>query len=364
MEWKADEKLMFSMAQDAVQSGKLPLLGMDSGVGLKNAGFSVWPFAAFYLLAATPVGMTFIVILINVLALGIMFYNARQMQSHKEAFLAGTVLVSVNVLMVVFSRKLWAQDIMPIFTAMIWFLHLKRDRVWTFFVLGALCALAGQLHISGFFYAFGLFVAMILSKQFNVKRFTLYGMGFLIGILPAVYWIQSLFAGGHTSNTGWANVFKFEYFLHAAIDPLGINLKYSLGDELMPMVKQLYFLPLLAAGVILCATLYAIILFARSKPSLLSGLQWNNPVFFYGMAFVLIPGLLLTFSGSPIRSHYLIGAAPFLQVLFANFWLKAGKKWLFAIIVSQLILSALFLWYIHQSTAVNGDYGVPYRHQI
>lgn len=364
MEWKADEKLMFSMAQDAVQSSKLPYLGMDSGVGLKNAGFSVWPFAAFYMLATTPVGMTFIVMLVNALALGIMFHNARQMQSHKEVFLAGTVLVSVNVLMVIFSRKLWAQDVMPIFTAMIWFLHLKRERLWTFFFLGVLSALAGQLHISGFFYAFGLFAAMMMAKQFKLKSLALYGMGFLIGILPALHWIQSLILGGHTSNTSGSNIFKFEYFLHAAIDPLGINLKYSLGDELIPMVKHLYFLPLVAGMIIVAATVYSIIVYLRSQPFMSARLKWNNPIFFYGMAFVLIPGLLLTFSGSPIRSHYLIGAAPFLQIMFAKLWLKAGKKVLFMVMISQLILSVLFLWYVHHSTMINGDYGVPFKHQI
>ena len=47
MEWKFDEQEMFRLAGEA-WSQDLPLMGMPSGAGLPNAGFSIWPFALLY----------------------------------------------------------------------------------------------------------------------------------------------------------------------------------------------------------------------------------------------------------------------------------------------------------------------------
>lgn len=363
MEWKADEKLMYSLAETAVQKSALPAEGMDSGVGLKNAGFSVWPFAGFYFLSSQPITMNRMVMLSNILALFLMLYNASKMGEHKDVFLAAVALVGVNVLMVLFSRKLWAQDLMPIFTAGMWFLHLHRRHMWVLFLLGTISALAGQLHISGFFYGLGLFLAMVWAKQWNMKGFALYVLGFLAGMLPAIGWVQAILAGGSTSNTGWGNIAKLEFFLHALVDPLGINLSYSLGSELFPMVRATAYIPFIAAVILVSITLFAVIRFTRNVSFKKIRPIAGNPLWFYTIGFVLIPGLLLTFSGSPVRSHYLIGAAPFLQAAWAKVWLHSGKKALLAILVCQCLITASFLWYIHQSTGIQGDYGIPFRRQ-
>src|ERR1051326_3748550 len=42
MEWKEDEKLMYSMAHEAVEKNNLPVVGMGSGQGIPNPGMSVW----------------------------------------------------------------------------------------------------------------------------------------------------------------------------------------------------------------------------------------------------------------------------------------------------------------------------------
>src|SRR5581483_2964418 len=44
IEYKGDEKYMFEATQDYRATGTLPLLGMKSGIKLKNPGMSIWVF--------------------------------------------------------------------------------------------------------------------------------------------------------------------------------------------------------------------------------------------------------------------------------------------------------------------------------
>src|SRR3954469_739203 len=69
MEWKSDEKLMYTMAHQVVNIHRLPETGMMSGGGIVNPAFSVAPFALFACFTDTPASMNFCVQLANALTL-------------------------------------------------------------------------------------------------------------------------------------------------------------------------------------------------------------------------------------------------------------------------------------------------------
>lgn len=362
MEWKADEKLMYSLAQSVYEKGSIPDLGMPSGVGLPNAGFSIVPFAVFYAFTTDPVFMTLGVALVNCLAMLLFFGIAMRLPDRSEVFVCGVGMVAVNLLMVLYSRKLWAQDLLPLFIAGMWWMHTQRRYILAVVGIGVLGVLAGQLHISGFFYLAGLCIAMWLGKQFQWRSMLALGLGVVLGLLPAVPWIREVLTGAHTSNTGLHNVLKFEFFLHLLTDPAGINVQYSLGPHVKDFVRYFGFTPvlwLLGIGTVTFIGLWK--LFQQG----ISGLRINmkDSLHFYTIAFVLLPGLLLTVSGSPVRSHYLIAAAPFAHALLAALWLKAGHKWFVLGLLCQLLITVSFLVYVHQFGAPDGDYGIPYRLQ-
>ena len=362
MEWKADEKLMHALAKSAYEKGAIPDLGMPSGVGLPNAGFSIVPFAILYAFSTDPVLMTLGVALVNCIALLLFLVIALRLPQRKEEFACGIGLLSVNLLMVLYSRKLWAQDLLPIFMAGIWYLHTQRRFLLSLVGIGFLGVLAGQLHISGFFYLAGLFFTMWAAKQLNVRSVLAIGLGVLIGMLPAIPWMREVLSGAHTSNTGLHNIVKFEYFLHLLTDPSGINVQYSLGKHVMEFVQYCVYVPaLLVMGIAASTVLGLIQLFKRGISKL--RLDLGDPLHFYVMAFVAVPGVLLTLSGSPVRSHYLIAAAPFAHAALAALWLKAGAKWYVIGLVCQLLMTIAFLYYVHQFGAPEGDYGIPYRLQ-
>ena len=70
MEWKLDEKWMFQVSQ-RIASGAdpWPWVGMQSGVGMRNPGLSIWPFALLGSLFHDPVAMVQTIQWVNVLAL-------------------------------------------------------------------------------------------------------------------------------------------------------------------------------------------------------------------------------------------------------------------------------------------------------
>lgn len=362
MEWKADEKLMHALAKSAYEKGATPDLGMPSGAGLPNAGFSIAPFAILYALSTDPVIMTLGVAVVNCIALLLFLVIAKRMPQRSQEFVCGIGLMSVNLLMVLYSRKLWAQDLLPIFMAGIWYLHTQRRFLLSLVGIGLLGVLAGQLHISGFFYLAGLLLTMWVAKQLSIRGVLAIGLGVLIGLLPAIPWISQVFSGAHTSNTGLHNIVKFEYFLHLLTDPAGINVQYSLGKHVMEFVQNYGYVPaLFAVGIATCTVLGLIQVVKRGVSQL--RLNLGDPLHFYVMAFVVVPGVLLTLSGSPVRSHYLIAAAPFAHAAWAALWLKAGAKWYVIGFVCQLLMTVAFLHYVHQFGAPEGDYGIPYRMQ-
>jgi hypothetical protein len=245
MEWKADEKLMYSLAQSVYEKGSIPDLGMPSGVGLPNAGFSLLPFALFYAFSTDPVFMTLAVALVNCLALLFFFIISMRLPDRSEVFVCGVGMVAVNLLMVLYSRKLWAQDLLPLFMAGMWWMHIQRRFFLALVGIGFLGVLAGQLHISGFFYLAGLCIAMWLGKQLQWRSISALVLGVVLGLLPAIPWIRVVLTGAHTSNTGLHNVVKFEYFLHLLTDPAGINVQYSLGPHVKDFVRYFGFTPVL-----------------------------------------------------------------------------------------------------------------------
>jgi hypothetical protein len=369
MEWKADEKNMYELAAKADKTSEWPSTGLSSGVGVKNAGFSVWPFIVIHKLNSNPVFMAIAVMLANVLALIWMFKLALKSGRDSQALMWGVALVGANVLNVIFSRKIWAQDLLPLLIAGLWAVQFMRSKTQGFAITGFLIAIAGQLHISGYFIGAGIMITAWLSGENNLKKSSVFILGFAIGMLPAYWWLYELISNTQTSNVHASHIFKFEYFLHAISDPLGFNVFYSLGhmDTIEFAKFKLYstptFVPLICSICIVALTLVVLIK-TRWNQVLNTLLHWRqSPLLKNLCAFVLIPGFLLTLSGSPIRSHYLIGAAPFLHASLASLLLKNYRKGVFLIWILQSIITACFLWYIHTHTTISGDYGTPFSQQ-
>ena len=148
-------------------------------------------------------------------------------------------------------------------------------------------------------------------------------------------------------------------------DTPGINIYYTAAGEVSSFAKYPLglHLPLMLAVGIVVFILYAVI------KRLASGIKRpakGHPLMFLLLGFVVFPGLLMTFSGIPVRSHYMIGALPFGSMAIAwfmdNVRLKKLRLQLLWVIM-QLVFTVLFLIYVHQKQVIHGDYGSTYRLQ-
>lgn len=369
MEWKSDELAMYEMAAKHAQEGTLPAFGMASGVGIPNAGFSVWPFILFYAISSDPVHMVQCVMVLNILAILLMFKCASSLKVDKIALQMGVIIMSVNVLSVIFSRKLWAQDLIPVFVSIIWYFSLIKNKKLGLWLIALVAMLCGQLHISGYFLGFGLFASEMILNGINWKKLLIILSGAATGLIPALPWFWEVLNSNSSSGIYFYNVYKLEFFLHAVTDPLGFNVVYSLGTQgfkkflAEPVIGNIpTFLVLVISVTIVIITLLSIKKIQFKGLNITKKTIQNRPLYGYILSFVLIPGVLLTLSGSPIRSHYLIISSPFLHAVFANLWLKRGEKTVWFVVLLQSIISVIFLFYIHKG-GITADYGIPYRLQ-
>ena len=361
MEWKFDEQEMFRLAGDAWKNG-LPLLGMPSGAGLPNAGFSIWPFALLYGINPTPLFMAMGVQWLNVFALALMLFCAlRYDEPVKTKILWGLATYAVSLMPVLFSRKIWAQDLMPVFIALMWWGYLYRNKWYALVITGIFCAFAGQLHLSGFFYAAGFLLAMFIFKQVGRKQWLWIFMGAIPASLPGIPWVMAVLNGGG-GISHFSNILKLEFWLRLLTDTPGFNMHYFAAGEwktFMAFPSGTYLPLMLATGI---SGLFMLGIFKSIKTGF-SDLKPSQPIGFLLFAFVIIPGILITLSGIPVRSHYMIGALPVASIVFTTIVTRSFKYGKQFTVTLQLIFTVLFLFFIHRSDILRGDYGKPYRKQ-
>ncbi|MBX3080635.1 MAG: glycosyltransferase family 39 protein [Anaerolineae bacterium] len=148
VEFKRDEANLSSLALDMARGRGIPLLGIDSSVGIRNAPVNAWIMAVPYLFSSDPVVATQYVGLLNVGAVILTYLLARRYYGPIAAVSAG-LMFAVSPWAVVYSRKIWAQDLLPLFivatvaTGLIGFVEGKRWAQWLHLPL---LSWTGQIH--------------------------------------------------------------------------------------------------------------------------------------------------------------------------------------------------------------------------
>lgn len=173
VEFRQDEANLSRLALDLARGRDFPLLGIDSSVGIRNAPMSAYLLAPPYLLSDSPVLATSYVGLLNVIAVGLVTLLARRYYGVAPAIAAGA-LYAAGLWAVHFSRKLWAQEMLPLFvalaigSALLGFLDGKR---WAQLAHLPLLAIAGQIHYGAFFLIpISLFLLLVGWRRRTVRR--------------------------------------------------------------------------------------------------------------------------------------------------------------------------------------------------
>ena len=383
MEWKTDEKLVYAEAHQVVRTGVFPEVGIKSGGGIVNPGMSIGMFAAIAAFTDDPIAMVRVVQWVNVLSLlGFVVLARRKLVgAEREAWVAGLALAAVSPLAVLFSRKIWAQDLLPAFVFVIVTAHMHREKGWAAFIWGLAGALMGQVHMSGFFYAFGLFLLTVVHDRANGIRFQWIAwlLGSALGALTMLPWVAFLATNPQTTTSNFWNLFQLNLYFYWLIDALGLDLYYSLRDDFWTFIRYpivggtpTYLVALLHILLVGFALFVLKALFDRirglvqrlrqgiDRSKLLRNLSVTR---FYLLAILLALGVFLPLSGATIYQHYLICAFPFPFIFLAKL-LQPRSRMLMGLAITQLALTVSFMLYIHfVGATVESDYGVTYGAQ-
>jgi hypothetical protein len=391
MEYKGDERFMFDRSQHIGESEPWPELGMTSGGGLKNPALSIWIFAILARVfgANTPLALDHAVIVLNVAAFAIFFGAAWFLSKprEKEMWLWGGALAAVSPVAVLLHRKIWAQSTLPIFCVLFLIGWWKRGRYEGAILWGLMGALLGQIHMSGFFFAFGFFAweaALGWSRRDRPPtKWIGWVGGSILGSITLVGWVKYVLSGvDHGEGWSFAEVTSGRFLRTWFSDGLGLGLDYSLGSKYFdflryPLVGESkdFYPALYMQGATFCAgaviTLASAVLALRwlvAGGSMKSAVRGSSEIAHtLGAAFFGF-GIALTLSGVHIFRHYLLVTFPLEWVSFAYLAFAATRRpraFLLVMWCAQLGLSATFLHYIHvNGGAVGADYGPAYSKQI
>ena len=397
MEYKEDEAWTFTQVQAFWQTHHLPLIGMPSSAGMPNAGMSFWVFLAIssFLPINDPLALARAVQLMNVVAILLLaLFALRSVErSEREPWLWSVALVSVNPLAVLFSRKIWPQDTLPVFTVGMLVGWWYRRRWWGAFLWGLVGAFLGQIHLGGFLFAAAFVACTLLFDRRSVRWFTWFA-GSILGALPMVPWL--MVAIGFAQNAYDMNQYNplfilrriskiiYLFIQHWLSLSLGLDLHYSLGDNFAAFLAyptightRVYLGAALLGVVILIFSIILVRLafrfYARPHatielifgPRSATTLALNAAFWGYG--------LLLTATLRPVYLHYLTIAFS-LPALWLAWLTRAGSNGsigstansrllLTGLVLAQACLTITFLAYIHETQFIQGDYGTVYGAQ-
>ena len=158
-EFKLDEAQLSQVAYNMARHGQIPLTSIRASVGVANLPLGAWVLAIAYSVSPDPLVATGFVALLNVLAVAACFWLARQFFRSSAGdspagmlgALAATLLFAAAPWAVIYSRKLWANDLLPPFVvAWAWtgWLAFVKGRSWALIGHALLLAACIQLHYS------------------------------------------------------------------------------------------------------------------------------------------------------------------------------------------------------------------------
>jgi hypothetical protein len=442
MEWKGDEIYTVETSLRISRTGQWPATGMGTSVGLPNPGLSVWAFTPLVAIDPRPTSVCRQVMVFSVLVMlafaGMAIWSpesagrfagsigSRRSLAPREAWLWGIALLAVNPYCVRIARKIWPPSLLGSLVLLLWAgRSLRSSRVGSL-AWGLAGATIGQIHLSGFFLAGGIFIGSVVERVRGrdkvATRWSWWVAGSMIGAVGLFSWVEAIKSDqrqppvlGLTPDSLRLRISLFwQYWLEMGLGLtswatytndygrfLSAPTLFARPTGLVGLLERgVYGLGVFgvvtwAASAVVWAvpqprrraTQRSIVhirrrLLARLHPArrppirmvwkVVSRLLFprsDRPIGsdpearFYAWASLLVGGGLLILACRIIHLHYLYIFSPFLFVWLALAF-TARRRILALIVVAQAILTSASLIDLHvRDGAPSGDYGVSYRAQ-
>lgn len=307
-EFKADEGRLLTAAL-AMADGEFAVRGISSSVGFPNAPMSVWLYALPLVLWPHPYAATLFTGALSLAAVAGVYWLARRYRGRSAATIAALML-AVSPWAIVFSRKIWAQNLLPLFAvgwaigAALAFVEGRR----AFIVLHLIClAVAVQLHPAAIALVPATILLLIVFRRRVDWRYLI--LGGALAVLSAASFLWYLWGrwrveGGLPFSTGQAAG-------ELSLDSLRLAFGIATGAGLRPLAGEdftglpgetairLIWLAAILAGIIWTSVK---VFQRRERPAASVG--------FIALLWFLGPALFFLWHRTPVYVHYFIVALP------------------------------------------------------
>ena len=323
-EFKLDEARLSLLALNMARGHEFPLLGIGSSVGIPNMPVSVWLFALPYLFSSDPTVATLYVGLLNVAAVALTWWLARRYFGPRAALIAA-LLYAVSPWGVIYSRKIWAQNLLPPFvlltvgTGMIGLLEKERPRRWRWLVAHfALLLITIQIHYAAVT-LIPLTLWMLWLGRHNLTRRTrlIIGSGIVMTTLTIAGAVLVMQARGVDLSVFGRNGLGVtaQAFYHFAITITGNEIHSLAGPEqyqsYLDETLNIASLQNVFGWLVLAAAAWAGVRAWQDGPGLCRRLYLTL------IAWLLLPVAVFSITWTPSFPHYMIPLMPAAYLLFA-----------------------------------------------
>jgi 4-amino-4-deoxy-L-arabinose transferase-like glycosyltransferase len=188
VEFKSDEAVAVRIARDII-GGDFRTVGLTSSVGAKNPPLFVYLAAIPVAIRDDPLVATAFVGVLAVAAIALTYVVLRPRFGALVA-LAASAFFATAPWAVLFGRKLWAQDMLPVFTvSLLWslFIVLERRRSRVVLLLPVLVCVTFQLNFSAL--PLVIPVAAVLLYRSRDVHWTAFGLGVGVAVLLLAPWL-------------------------------------------------------------------------------------------------------------------------------------------------------------------------------
>ena len=199
LEFQGDEAYAAQLALRFVQHGQLPTAGLMSSVGVTNPPLFIYLLIPMFAISANPVFVSACIALLGLAAVVMCWWIGRKYYG-TTAGLVAAAFFAVSPWAVIYSRKIWAQDFVPVFaTATMWAVHAlafgKKPRAIFWVVLLPLCVV--QIHFSGLALTAAVVVMVAWLRPKIDWRFAVAGLATAVVVMLPYLNLQR--------QTGWAD---------------------------------------------------------------------------------------------------------------------------------------------------------------
>lgn len=374
-EFKADEARLITLSWQMADLQTLPLRGISSSIGLPNFPASVWLYALPLLIWPHLYAPTLFTGLLNTAAIALCYAFVRRYWG-QHAALCAALMFAVSPWAIIHSRKIWAQNLLPLFV-MAWAFSVtlcfveKRPR-WLIPTL-ALASIAFQIHLAAASLLIATAVLLLrFWRQIHPRWLLTATTIALLTAAPFLYYLTR-----HT-NIAPSNLSGVATNWSWSANPLWHTIRLHTGWEMHALAGPITFQDYLAAlppfllpaihwfwGLLMLGGLTLLLHQAIQKRHTTTGLVAQIV-----LIWLLSATLTFVYFPTPVELHYLIPTYPTLYIA-AGICFAATLRWVrwrgWAILTvsaaGQAWAFILLLAFLAQR-ATPGGFGTPLAHHL